>query len=273
MDTEQNSANASRSHRWLEEYFKTTPRRSHKDTDALAYIVEKTSRIAAVTLKITDTMDFDSALRSDIERTVLGLVKDASSFGYSSTSRERFFIAGATLSALLRTASLTGLVSEMNANVLLHEVQKLVRTCSEAGLLEGRMYVPNNSMAVDLPADIYGDERYEPTRPYERHIRDEKVLRKAQYTGDASPFVQRSEASVSNTVSARAHERTQAIQKDRRAVILGLLQKKDKINVKDVAQVIRDCSEKTIQRELAALVAQGVLKREGERRWSTYSLI
>lgn len=62
------------------------------------------------------------------------------------------------------------------------------------------------------------------------------------------------------------------LQKDRRAIILGLLQKKDKITVKDVAGVVKDVSDKTLQRELLALVAQGVLKKEGERRWSTYSL-
>jgi len=31
-------------------------------------------------------------------------------------------------------------------------------------------------------------------------------------------------------------------------------------------------SEKTIQRELQALVATGAVKKEGERRWTRYSL-
>jgi hypothetical protein len=43
--------------------------------------------------------------------------------------------------------------------------------------------------------------------------------------------------------------------------------------VKDVSAVVKDCSEKTLQRELLALVAQGVLKKEGERRWSSYVLV
>ncbi len=60
--------------------------------------------------------------------------------------------------------------------------------------------------------------------------------------------------------------------KDRRARILALLQTRERVSIKDVVREITDCSEKTIQRELAALVAQGVLKKEGERRWSTYTL-
>ena len=41
----------------------------------------------------------------------------------------------------------------------------------------------------------------------------------------------------------------------------------------DIAQTIRDCSEKTIQRELIALIQGGIVKKTGERRWSKYSLI
>ena len=59
---------------------------------------------------------------------------------------------------------------------------------------------------------------------------------------------------------------------ERRQIILNLLDNKEKVGVKDVVDVIRDCSEKTIQRELLSLVKQGVLKKEGERRWSVYSL-
>ena len=44
------------------------------------------------------------------------------------------------------------------------------------------------------------------------------------------------------------------------------------MNVKDVLGVVAGVSEKTIQRELLALVDEGILKKEGERRWTLYSL-
>lgn len=59
---------------------------------------------------------------------------------------------------------------------------------------------------------------------------------------------------------------------DRSETILAILKKKDNLTVKDIAHVISDCSEKTIQRELLALVSKHVLKKVGERRWSRYSL-
>ena len=41
---------------------------------------------------------------------------------------------------------------------------------------------------------------------------------------------------------------------------------------KDFSFFVKDCSEKTIQRQLLDLVKEGVLKKDGERRWSRYSL-
>ena len=37
--------------------------------------------------------------------------------------------------------------------------------------------------------------------------------------------------------------------------------------------MLKDVSEKTVQRELFALVKEGVLKKEGEKRWSVYKLV
>ncbi len=61
--------------------------------------------------------------------------------------------------------------------------------------------------------------------------------------------------------------------KDSRQIkILTLLRARSNLSIKDFASVIPECSEKTIQRELLELVDKGVVKKEGERRWSTYSL-
>jgi hypothetical protein len=59
---------------------------------------------------------------------------------------------------------------------------------------------------------------------------------------------------------------------DRRKIIFALIQQKPSLTVKDIAKSIQGVSEKTIQRELLAMVAEGVLVKRGERRWSTYSL-
>ncbi len=58
----------------------------------------------------------------------------------------------------------------------------------------------------------------------------------------------------------------------RQNIILNMLKKKKEVTIKDITEVIKNCSEKTIQRELISFIAAGVLKKTGERRWSKYSL-
>lgn len=58
----------------------------------------------------------------------------------------------------------------------------------------------------------------------------------------------------------------------RRNVIIDILRTKSDLSIKDISTIVTDCSEKTIQRELIAMVTEGVLNKEGERRWSRYSL-
>lgn len=59
---------------------------------------------------------------------------------------------------------------------------------------------------------------------------------------------------------------------DRAARIKTVLEAKPAATIKDISEVITDVSEKTIQRELNSLIEKGQVVREGERRWSKYSI-
>lgn len=59
---------------------------------------------------------------------------------------------------------------------------------------------------------------------------------------------------------------------DRADRIKTVLEAKPQATIKDIAEVITDVSEKTIQRELNSLIEKGQVVREGERRWSKYSI-
>lgn len=60
---------------------------------------------------------------------------------------------------------------------------------------------------------------------------------------------------------------------DRAERIKTVLEAKPEATIKDIAEVITDVSEKTIQRELNSLIEKGQVSREGERRWSRYSVV
>lgn len=68
----------------------------------------------------------------------------------------------------------------------------------------------------------------------------------------------------------KGHSKTNKGQTPRMSLILDLVRKRKSLSIKEISAVIRDCSEKTIQRELALLIEQGLIRKVGERRWSVY---
>jgi hypothetical protein len=58
---------------------------------------------------------------------------------------------------------------------------------------------------------------------------------------------------------------------DRRGALLAVIESRGKVMIKDLVVVVPGVSEKTIQRELQSMILDGVLQKEGERRWTTYS--
>jgi hypothetical protein len=69
-------------------------------------------------------------------------------------------------------------------------------------------------------------------------------------------------------------KKTDAVDRlNRKTSILNFIKQNKEAQIKDILTHIGDCSEKTIQRELNELIKDGVLKKEGDRRWSKYSLL
>lgn len=59
----------------------------------------------------------------------------------------------------------------------------------------------------------------------------------------------------------------------RRDAILEIIRARGKVSIKDISDSITDVSEKTIQRELMDMIKDNIIVREGERRWSRYSVL
>ena len=59
---------------------------------------------------------------------------------------------------------------------------------------------------------------------------------------------------------------------DRTSRIKTVLEAKPEATIKDLADIITDVSTKTIQRDLNSLIESGEVIRQGERRWSRYSI-
>ncbi len=274
MDTQGPASEKTKTKDTLKGIYATIHSMSDKDIQASSYVVEKTYRIASATLKLAGIMDKHDPLAKEIQKTSMGLVKDSAYYPHAHSARTSFTNGSVALTALLETAVLTGKLSRMNVDTIENELTDLLHTLHSLELSSGRAFLGEYAFGADAPQALFEPEPFKDrTRTQERHRAD--VLRTAPapvavpYTHDRTY----DRKDITDPPQGRQAERMQSAQKDRRAVILGLLQKKDRITVKDVSAVVKDCSEKTLQRELLALVAQGVLKKEGERRWSSYVLV
>jgi len=163
--------------------------------------------------------------------------------------------------SLLDVLHAAGFVSDMNLEILKRELSGLITFLQDASGTEvsEKVTFRNDHFKTDEVVqgqgnikDIIKDSNMQIQREgNKRDTTKTSTHNKGQYT-------KRTSTSVSHT--------------ERRDTILQIIKDKESVNVKDISAVVTDCSEKTIQRELIALVNENVLKKEGERRWSVYSI-
>lgn len=171
---------------------------------------------------------------------------------------------------LLSVAKNAGLISDTNFEIIHKEFEKLSLTGENmkdmlASIPEPQLrnepssQLPQHRVELDAThhesvRPQYGAHEYLPAVERHEHIVKDRNVRETHQAKD------RSDGAV-------------AIKKNsRQTAILSLLKKKKEIMVRDVSPFIDGVSEKTIQRELLAMVNKGILRKEGEKRWSRYSL-
>ncbi len=146
------------------------------------------------------------------------------------------------ITSLLTVAKNSGLISDMNYNIIHKEFSNLLYS---GGDLSDILKIEERSHVEPII------ERYTPTI-------SSPVIKDKPYKTEPR------ETPKDGAVALKKN--------GRQSVILSLLKKQHEIMIKDVSPLIEGVSEKTIQRELLTLVKNGVLRKEGEKRWSRYSL-
>ena len=187
----------------------------------------------------------------------------------SESLRDKYGLAREIIS-LFAIAKTAGLVSETNANIIIEELSRF--ESGEAKRLDIRALLATSAeekLAVEL----------EPSASPE--IKDKIVERGLSYMPKPSfedsvlskdrPSP-RSEKESKNQPDLKDYGAVSVKKNSRQSVIIGLIKRKKEIMIKDVSPLIGGCSEKTIQREVLGMVASGILRKMGEKRWSRYTL-
>jgi hypothetical protein len=154
--------------------------------------------------------------------------------------------------SLLEVVSRSGLISNMNFSILKTEFMNMVKSLS---------YFREKSTPahhLDLKENFFADTKSSKIESRIIHHRQGEFYKGHIYAG----------ADIKDIDTLGTPKKT-----NRQNIIIGLLKRGKDLTIKDISHVIRDCSEKTIQRELIDLIELRVVKKIGERRWSKYSLI
>lgn len=202
------------------------------------FIYKKAERLAKAIHLITPAFAESVSLRNRIDAIAIGLVDSAIlPSGSARTALSRELLA---LSSVLGMARTGGFLSQMNAEIISREAHILLQEV--AGYEEPRLFL-DEAPTLSKISKLQSSNQKEP-----------KQISK-----------------VARQVDKGHIKDTNAI-KDRRESIMSVIRGKKRASIKDISTLIRGVSEKTIQRELIALIKEGAVSKEGERRWSVYSL-
>ncbi len=227
--------------------------------DYLVYIFKKTEKITAALYLVSGLLKDDEPLKWELRDRGMSLI--SSSFTASSSVPgdknaviQSLFGSALETISLLNVARVSNLISEMNHILLVREIDsiiimlrdRLAQSAENAGyVLSESFFKTPDLFSSGFKADVRGTSHNEKNKPG-LTIQDQNTNK-----GHAQSLVKKNQ---------------------RQEHILAILQKQSNLTIKDFSRAIQDCSEKTIQRELLELVEKGVIKKEGERRWSRYSL-
>ena len=216
---------------------------------------KRAERLAVAAHLVTNFVPEHEPVRSQIRGNSLALLVNVLELrdGFRTAGPERVNAVIAELlelTTLFEVANSAGYLSPMNVSVL-------QRACADLAQYLRQHEDSNESESLSLHENYFAVSLPKKAALRQENIKDIDTIRQKSVKDKSQKHVRR----VTPGKKAR-HE-----------AVLQFVREKRRVSIKDVAEAVPGYSEKTIQRELLTLVAAGIVRKEGERRWSTYVLI
>ncbi len=232
-----------------------------------AYLFGKLEKLAHAVMTLTTRADNEHPIVERLEHAVLDTIAEAS--GGTVSGDQGLLVARLLeLVSLLRLAGTVRLIHEQNTALLAEEylgvLQKLSQPSVQGMVLRTEDLMSEheeNGEGIFLPQSIDTLFSMSSTKSSgNHHPKADAIAAPKTSNFKGQNRTSKAVALKDNTHSSRSQR------------IIMVVKSKGVVSIRDVASIITECSEKTIQRELLTLVESGVLKKQGERRWSTYRL-
>lgn len=183
--------------------------------------------------------------------------------------------------ALLQVAKTTGIVSLMNADILMGGFRFLQTTLEKKQpVLSEEMIAVENEKNMEIgPSISISSTSYDAITSL--RVASQNQLKMMSLTSKKTDTEKRhtviKDINKGQNFKNPAKESPlassfQVKKNNRKEQILGLFVRGVDLSIKDISMRIKGCSEKTIQRELNSLLYDNLIRRIGEKRWSRYVL-
>lgn len=242
------------------------------------FVFQKTEKIVKAVYLLTSLMSDKEPMKERSRTLVNGILENVLNVSErvwnEDKNNKKILSSISEIILLFEVAEYTGMMSKMNKQIINTELQKLSNfiisssenSSSAKVVFEQNMFDKNYDY---VPKNTFNDLSFSNNQNTIQKD-DEQTLNIINKGQD-----EMSDMSLNNKTSFIKIVHPQKKIKDknnRQDIIFKMLNGGAKLTIKDFAKNIKGCSEKTIQRELISMLEKGVLKKEGERRWSKYFL-
>jgi len=239
----------------------------------------KSEKLASAVYMVTDFLSDSEPLKWKLRSRSIDLLTDIAKLlkdteRLRGTGLDQIMATANELGSLLSVAYVGGAVSKMNFEILKQEYEVLAKQIFETNsarslsqfLLPG-LDSGERSLIGSSVRRFETDNNFSPARTLNPATFEKKV----GSGGPVNTIGQKdNKKDISNDLyGLNSKDGKKSIRKEQ---IISWLKDKSWTSIAEIAKSLPDCGPKTVQRELSELVSLGVLKKQGERRWSRYML-
>jgi|GEM_PF-1077351 len=246
---------------------------------------KKSERIITAIHMVSNFIPKTEPLRHDLRKHSLIIIKELNKCISCDAYDKQFFLEESLVAVeyiitLLSVAETLGLVSIMNKNLLEKSLYNLGRQIDyhlqHAIKYEHNFSELHNAGEIDkdtLLNFLQDNVQFSDilSGKFEKALNDRLINKTTFKTTQNDIKNDTKRHVVYKPISTNTHP-TPGATKERREKIREIIMLKKDATIKDIATRITDCSEKTLQRDLLELIKDGIIEKEGNKRWSLYHI-
>jgi len=235
---------------------------------AYEFVNKKTEKLVTALYMVTDCMDAEDALKGKLRLLGVELLSDMYKLSTLSPVDKHTHISVSLARiyeslSFIEIACTIGFISEMNGQILKREFELLILEL-ESHKSKDKHFTFTLDKKMFEVKDNHNQLLSRSTKEFSNGHNNKRTDYNMSFSNNRH---------MSLIKGLPLSHRDASNKQDRTDKILELIREKKDISIKDISSAFTDCSEKTIQRELNALVTKGQIKKVGSKRWSRYQTI